>query len=84
MKIDMSKVYDRVEWHYLEWILTKMNFPNRRIEIIMRCVSTVRFQILINRKPSIAFKPTRGLRQSDPLFPYLFILCAEGFSSLIK
>lgn len=50
----------------------------------MRCVSTVSYYVLLNGQPGEKFYPTRGLRQRDPLSPYLFFFCAEVFSSLIR
>ena len=50
----------------------------------MECVSTVSYSILVNGDPYGYIKPSQGLRQGDPLSPYLFLLCAKGFHSLIE
>lgn len=84
LKLDMSKAYDRIEWPFLRGVLMAMNFPSSFVDLILRCTSSVRYAILLNGEPREWFSPQRGLRQGDPISPYLFILCAEVFAGLIE
>ena len=84
IKLDMSKTYDRVEWGYLENVMRKMGFSERWIGLIMVCVKTVTYSIMLNGEPQGLIHPTRGIRQGDPLSPFLFLLCTEGLHGLIQ
>ena len=84
LKLDISKVYDRVEWNFLRGIMEKLGFPETWVDRVMGCVTTAQFLVLINGTPYGNFSPSRGLRQGDPLSPYLFLLCTEGFTSLLQ
>ena len=83
-KIDLEKAYDRVDWRFLRFMLGKFGFPLPIVELIMFCVSSSSFSILWNGVKLPPFALARGLRQGDPLSPYLFILCMEGLSALIQ
>ena len=81
---DMSKAYDRIEWNFLIEVLQSMSFSHKWQNLIFNCISTVSFSILLNGSPCQKFYPQRGLRQVDPLSPYLFIVCVEVFYGLLN
>lgn len=84
IKLDLEKAYDRLEWSFIRDTLKLFYFPHHLISLIMSCVSTTSISILFNGGTLDAFQPSRGIRQGDPLSPYLFILCLEVLRALIE
>lgn len=84
MKIDLKKAFDKLEWPFICNILVYFNFPMNIINLIMSCICTSSSSILINGSRSNFFSPSRGIRQGDPISPYIFILCMEVLSHNIS
>lgn len=79
----MHKAYDRVEWDFLMAVMERIGFDSRWRNLIFSCISSVDFAILVNGQPGRKFVPSRGLRQGDPISPFLFLLVSEMLSLLI-
>ena len=84
LKVDLMKAYDSVRWDFLVAILQILGFPEQMIAWISECISTPRFSISINGELNGFFASGRGLRQGDPMSPYLFVLAMEVFSGLMR
>uniref|UniRef100_A0A803PSV0 Reverse transcriptase n=1 Tax=Cannabis sativa TaxID=3483 RepID=A0A803PSV0_CANSA len=84
LKLDMSGAYDRVGWQLLEAMMLCLGYGKRWVDKIMNCITSVSFSVLVNGEVSGLIQPHRDLRQGDPLSPYMFLLCSDGFSCLIQ
>jgi hypothetical protein len=84
LKLDMEKAFDKMEWPFILSIMKKLGFHSIWISWIETCISSSHFSILINESSFGNFSPGRGLRQRDPLSPFLFILGSEVLSRLLQ
>ena len=83
LELDISKAYDRVEWNFLERAMLHLGFSGRFVATIMSCIKSASYSVLLNGVLGSTIKPSRGLRQGDPLSPYLFLVCAIGLQGLL-
>lgn len=79
----MSKVYDPVEWGFLDLIICKLGFADSVVALVGRCISSVSYLFNLNGTVLGNLIPQRGLRQGNPLSPYLFTLCSQSFSAML-
>ncbi|KAL8118653.1 hypothetical protein AgCh_016247 [Apium graveolens] len=83
-KIDISKAYDRLEWEFIRNMMIKFGFTDLWIERIMGLINSVSYSFIRNGNVFGEVIPSRGVRQGDPISPYIYIMCAEGLSSIIR
>ena len=81
---NIEKAYDTISWEFLLQVMGKMGFGDRWLNWIKWCISTASFSVLVNGSPAGFFPSSRGLRQGDPLSPYLFVIGMEILSCLLN
>lgn len=83
IKLYMSKAFDKISWAYMRAVLEAYEFHKESIKWIMAMVSGAFFSILLNGSPSQRFHPSRGIRQGNPISPFLFVIMAKWLSQSI-
>ncbi|XP_035845225.1 secreted RxLR effector protein 78-like [Helianthus annuus] len=83
-KIDFEKAYDNVNWEFLILVLRQMRFPELWCRWIHGILSSARSSVLVNGSPTFEFRCGKGLRQGDPISPFLFIVVMEAFSGIFR
>ena len=83
-KVDFDKAYDNVEWEFLFDSMTKMGFGTKLVKWIKACLQYASTEILTNGSPTKEFDMEKGLRQDDPLAPFLFTIVTESLHLLME
>ncbi|XP_068474583.1 secreted RxLR effector protein 78-like [Phaseolus vulgaris] len=83
-KVDFEKAYDSVRWSFLFDMLQRLGFHEKWILWVKGCLASSSVSVLVNGSPTEEFRPSRGLRQGDPLAPFLFLVVAEGLAGLVR
>lgn len=81
-KVDFEKAYDSVSWDFLDYMMMKMGFNG--VWRNRECISIASVSVLVNGSPTEEFSIGRGLREGDPLSPFLFLIVAEGLNGMFN
>lgn len=84
MKLDLEKAYDRLRWDFVRDTLMDVGLPDKMIQIIMTSITSASMRLLWNGVETGDFRSSRGIRQGDPISPYIFVLCMERLAHRIR
>ena len=83
-KLDIEKVFDKVNWNFIDFILMKKQFPDKWRKWIHSCISFVQYSIMINDKPRGKIIPNSGIRQGDRISPFIFVLAMDYLNKILQ
>ncbi|KAJ0427872.1 putative RNA-directed DNA polymerase [Helianthus annuus] len=83
LKIDFEKAYDNVNWNFVISVLNQMGFPPRWNCWVLGILKSARSSVLVNGSPTFEFICGKGMRQGDPLSPFLFLIVMEALSCML-
>lgn len=84
IKVDLRKMFDSIDWSFLLSTLVVLKFPSQFVNWVASCVTSPMFSLVINRGLVGYFEGLKGLKQGDPLSPYLFVIVIEVFSQMLN
>jgi len=82
--MDYEKAHDSISWDFHYYMISRLGLCNRLIRWIMECLKSSTISILINGSLTKQFNPTRGLRQDDPIIPFLFLNVVQGLLGMVN
>lgn len=84
LKVDFENAYDSVSWNFLDYMMSRFGFYVKWRSWIKKCIFSGRGSMLVNESPIKEFSMQKGLKQGDPLAPFLYLMLAKGLNGLMK